>query len=482
MKCRFNAALIVFVLLVGNHSHARADEAAVRVTVDCATTLGPLRPINGVNGGPLECGGLIDLSAQFRAAKFPYVRLHDIHWPNPDVVDMHVVFPNPEADPARPESYDFAATDDFVKAIDAAGGKVIYRLGESIEHTKRKLHVNPPKDVDRWAAAAVGIVRHYEEGFANSPKLKIPYWEIWNEPENRPACWTGTDEDFYKLYAATARAIKAKFPNAKVGGPGAGEAGKLMRDGTIVPSVFFGGFLDRCQQEKLPLDFLSWHCYTNDPTEPATRARAIRKLLDAHGFEKTESHLNEWNYLPDKNWFPIMLRGQGESRKKCYERMHGAVGAAFVAAAMIEMADAPVDVANYYTANTGGFGMFDESGVPKKSYQAMAAFGQLQGKRVAASVEGMPGMRSIAVSDGAGRVSVLIAVPSGAPKGQLKVSIAMRELPWKGGSTCVANVLDDARNLQIVTKSTVLEGEEISVDLGAPSVALVVLSDPQNRK
>src|SRR5829696_7739415 len=101
------------------------------IVVDCSKSLGEFRPLHGVNGGPLDRGSLIDLSAFHRELAIPLTRLHDCHWPNADVVDVHVVFPDPRADPARPESYDFARTDAYLRPILAGGSSVVYRLGES---------------------------------------------------------------------------------------------------------------------------------------------------------------------------------------------------------------------------------------------------------------------------------------------------------------------------------------------------------------
>src|SRR5687768_16560253 len=97
----------------------------VQLVVDCSRPRGAVRPLHGVNSGPLEDGGLLDLSEFHRKAGFPLTRLHDIHWPNPDVVDMHVVFPNPDADPERAESYDFSRTDEYLRATLATGTKLV---------------------------------------------------------------------------------------------------------------------------------------------------------------------------------------------------------------------------------------------------------------------------------------------------------------------------------------------------------------------
>src|SRR5688572_9822397 len=127
--------------------------SAADVTVDCSRTTGRIRPLHGVNNGPLDAGGTVDLSAHHKELSIPFTRLLDAHWPSPDVVDLHVVFPNFDADPERPESYNFSRTDDYLSAIAATGSKIVYRLGESIEHTPKKYNVHPPKDPEKWAAA-----------------------------------------------------------------------------------------------------------------------------------------------------------------------------------------------------------------------------------------------------------------------------------------------------------------------------------------
>lgn len=476
MKRRIARAVLILLACLSSLA-AHAQEATPRIVVDCSKTIGQVRSLHGVNGGPIDQGGLIDLSDYFRAAKFPLVRLHDVHWPNADVVDMRVVFPDPSADPEKPESYDFAATDDFLRAIEATGAKVIYRLGESIEHTQRKRHANPPKDPARWAAAAVGVVRHYEEGFAGGAKIKVPYWEIWNEPDNRPSCWTGTDEEYFRLYAATARAIKQRFPQAKVGGPGLGNTGTLKPDGALAPSAFAAALLDFCRRERLPLDFFSWHCYTNDPNEPAARARAVRKLLDSYGFQSAESHLNEWNYLPDNDWMPVGLKGQGEPRRRFYARMHGAEGAAFIAATLIKLQDAPVDAANYFTVNTGGFGPFDEAGVAKKTYHALAAFGQLGEKRLEASAEALPTASVLASAATDGRVTVLLSW-SAPERADRSTTLVLRNLQWPGAASYTVQCLDGERGWETVDHGRRRPGDgaiAFPVRFTGPGLALVMV-------
>ena len=167
---------VLLTLALGAAAHGL--ETAAHIRVDCSKTVGQIRPLHGGNCGPLQTGGLIDLTDYHKKLRIPLTRLHDCHWPNPDVVDVHVVFPDFEKDPSDPKSYDFARTDEYIAAVAKTGAKVVYRLGESIEHTPRKHHVHPPRDVEKWARVCLGIIRHYNEGWAGGSRHAIEYWEI----------------------------------------------------------------------------------------------------------------------------------------------------------------------------------------------------------------------------------------------------------------------------------------------------------------
>ena len=92
--------------------------------------------------------------------------------------------------------------------------------------------------------------------------------------------WSGTDDDYLRLYRTAARAIKKEFPALKVGGPALGASGSFV-NGEFQPTEFAKNFLAMCRKDNVPLNFFSWHCYTNDPTELVARSRAIRRLLDS---------------------------------------------------------------------------------------------------------------------------------------------------------------------------------------------------------
>ena len=379
---------------------------------------------------------------------------------------MHAVFPDAAADPTKPESYDFERTDEFVKAIIDSGAGVVYRLGESIEHQKAKRHARPPKDPERWAAACVGVVRHYTEGWANGFTYPIRYWEIWNEPDNRPSCWTGTDDDYFRLYAVAANALKARFPKLMIGGPGLGNSGDLDGD-QIKPTPFLKSFLAKCREEKLPLDFLSWHCYTGDPAELARRAKGMRRVLDAAGFTAAESHLNEWNYLPDGKWTGMMAKDAGP-RQQWHDRLAGPEGAAFVAAALTLLQDAPLDVANYFSAEAQGMGLFSVHGKPLKTFHAFRAFRELARLRRLPITGPLPnGVTALAaVAADSAAVLVLLARYTG-EGGSIAVTL---RAPWAEKTTFDVIGVDKERDFDRL-KCDVTAG--VTVDLPAYSVRLL---------
>ena len=428
---------------------------AADLRVDFSRTNGVLRALHGGNNGPLGYGELVNLTAFHRELAIPITRLHDSAWPYPDIVDIHAIFRDFNADPARPESYRFGPTDDYLRAITNTGARIVYRLGESIEHAKRKRYVHPPPDAARWTDICLGIIRHFNEGWADGQHLGIRYWEIWNEPENRPAMWTGTDTEFYQLYSTASKTIKARWPELKVGGPALGHLGEFQED-TLQPSNFLRGFMDRIKADRAPLDFFSWHTYTTNASVLVTRARAVRQFLNSEGFRATESHLNEWNYLPDHDWAP-MLSASGQTRERWYARQGGAEGAAFAAATLIELQDAPLDMANYYSADNQPFGLFTLHGTPKKTFYAFKAFSALLDSPIRVELTGtLPGRLSASASVSANRREAMFLVSdTGTMAGDH--SISGENWPWPGGAEAEVFILDARRNLDRVRTERLAE-------------------------
>jgi hypothetical protein len=287
--------------------------------------------------------------------------------------------------------------------------------------------------------------------------------------------WTGTDDQYFQLYEVTAKAIKARWPHLKVGGPSLGYTGEFEAT-RFKPGKFLVRFLEYCRDHHAPLDFFSWHLYTKDPADYARRARAIRQLLDEHGFGNAESHLNEWNYLPDGDWGPMMKEGQGTKREQWSARMRGPEGAAFAAWTLTSLQDAPVNMANYYTAEIQMFGMFNFNGVPQKTFYAFKAFRALLDTPRRVKTPPCESGR-IALCAGINIESTQAAVLlSNFDQTGVLPELAVRNLPWSAATRFELYLVDGKTDFQLAQEGTLsTDGRLTMVQLKPPSVALVKL-------
>jgi hypothetical protein len=350
----------------------------------------PIRALHGVNNGPVTYGGFVDVSEDYRAAGIPSVRIHDPNWPHAWEVDVHTIFPDFSKDPEDPASYDFHRTDDYLASIIATGATIVYRLGESIEHTTRTYFVHPPADFEKWARICAGIVRHYNLGWADGFHYGIEHWELWNETdlvgisafveERGGPTWTGTIEDYFRIYEVTATHLKQQFPTIKIGGPA---ATSLNLEGTEA-------FLAYCRDHGAPLDFFSWHTYTGDLEKLLANAAWMERKLDEYGFGAAENILDEWNY----EFLAAGRFDDHELTREVFGRIRGGEGAAFAASVLCELQDTRVDMAHYYDGQPRSWwcGLFDDFGCRLPTFWVFERFGRLASlpRRRVVEIDGAP--------------------------------------------------------------------------------------------
>ncbi len=435
------------------------------LTVHAGQRLGGFRALHGVTGGPWVQGGCWDLSDRFEEMRTPVVRLHDCPYSDPGTVDVHCIFPDFAADPENPDSYRFERTDEHLDPLIRRGIQVIYRLGESIEHSKKKYYVNPPADSRKWARVCANIVRHYNHGWAEGFQWNIGRWEIWNEPDVNPKCWTGTAEEYLDLYQNAALAIKAVDRNLMVGGPALGHKWDL-----------FVQFLQYCRHHSLPLDFVSWHAYGDMPRKLMDRIEYGHACLKEHGFQDIETHLTEWNYVTSFTLEPMVAR-------EVYARTIGVEGAAFTGAMLAFLQSTELDLACYCSA-VGGIGrlcMFDRYCAPNTSFYAFKAFGEVvsRGTRVAVTGNDIEsGLGIVAgVNPDAGEAAVLVSNFQNADR---RHEVSLEGLPIASPIHCREYVIDGARQLA-KDREQILSGNSfcLVLDLPAPSARLLCFSTQQ---
>lgn len=373
------------------------------VTVNTNETIGLIKRMNAVNNGPVrsrsdQSKGNFD---DYKALRIPYARIHDAgacySYGAPHTVDVNQIFTNFDADENDPASYDFVLTDEYLSNIIAAGTQVFYRLGATIEHWIKKYNTLPPKNFEKWARICEHIIMHYNEGWADGFRWNIVYWEIWNEPDLDPddspnkRCWGGTKAQFFDLYRITAKHLKKRFPDLKIGGPALAGHRDWAQD-----------FISAMAKDGVPMDFFSWHRYAVEPRQIVDACRFYRKLLDDNGYTGAESILNEYNYV----------RGWSDDWIYSIEQMIGIKGGAFTAACMCACQNEPLDMLMYYDARVSCTMncLFSTITLKRlKGYYGFYAFAELAdlGNQVRCDSDD-PAVYALAAKGGDGKTAILI--------------------------------------------------------------------------
>ena len=417
---RAKACLAAFIAAA-----AVCSGAVTVVEVDFSREIGVVKPVNGV-GQPPMIGKLLSypMFHYLKEAGIPYSRLHDVTgWLGGGLfVDIPNLFPDFDADESDPANYCFAYTDSLMKALDANGVEPFFRLGVTIENFVEyngglpPKNILPPKDFAKWARICEHVIRHYTEGWADGFRMKVTYWEIWNEPENQPdvsknPMFRGPFSEYMRLYGVVSTHLKKCFPHLKIGGYGhcgfyAGVGSDHIPAANSSPRMSYfvecsHRFLAAARDNKWPLDFFSYHSYSA-PKEAMRQVRFADEHLSEYGFtaDRCERIFNEW--------LPYVK----------HENLGTALQAAGVAAELIGLQNGPCDVACIYDARCG-VGNYSPlfnplTYKPHKAYYAFTAFNELRklGTAVAVRKTGDDDLW-VAAAKGEGGAAVMMANDSG---------------------------------------------------------------------
>lgn len=230
-----------------------------------------------------------DVRQQVRAAHrdcgFKYLRFHGLFDD-----DMSVVIYDPMT---RQTYYSFFNIDSIFDFLLDAGMKPFVELGfmpeafasgdQTIFHYKG--NVTPPKDYSQWADLITAFTEHLLDRYGEE-EVSQWFFEVWNEPNLR-CFFKGTQEEYFKLYETTARAIKAVCPGLRVGGP------------ATSANAWIPEFRAFCEENNVSLDLITTHHYPSD--DPLSSAGMNGPGFIGQGYEElaamaaqmTEEQINE---------------------------------------------------------------------------------------------------------------------------------------------------------------------------------------------
>ncbi|MEJ8843659.1 glycoside hydrolase [Lacibacter sp. H375] len=279
------------------------------ITIDYNKTSGKLNTMfkECVGAGRANEGLRADWQQQLAYVKkqcgFKYIRMHGLL-----TDDMAVYTEDNKGNPV----YNYMYVDALIDFLQSIGMKPFVELGfmpNALASGPQTIfwwkgNVTPPKDYEKWAALVRNLTQHFTEIYG-AEEVKTWYFEVWNEPNLTPGFWTGTQEEYFKLYKYAAHAVKSVNKEYRVGGPGT--AGAAWEAETI----------EFCKKNNVPIDFVSTHSYgvtqgfldeygqggtalSKDPMSVSGDVLQSRNEIQTSSKPNLELHYTEWSssYTP----------------------------------------------------------------------------------------------------------------------------------------------------------------------------------------
>ena len=294
----------------------------------------------------------------------------------------------------------------------------------------------PPKDFGKWSDLVAAWAEHLCGRYGKTVVASWP-WEVWNEPDGN--YWTGSVEDFCRLYDVTVEALVRVLPGVRVGGPHT--CGAHGRPGA---GPFLRRFLEHCLSgtnwatggRGTQLDFVGCHA----KGRPSLGSGVVRMGLQRH-LNDIRTNLDIVKEFPELAGRPVILgESDPEGCAACSMRTHpenayrnGPLYGAYVVEAIARTYEisrrAGVDIEGSVTwaflfegqPYFEGFRDLATNGIDKAVLNAFRMLGKLGGNwlEVASShalsldailgegVRGAPDVNALATADEAG-VSILL--------------------------------------------------------------------------
>lgn len=360
-----------------------------------------------------------------RDAGFRYIRFHGL------LSDDMGVY---KIDAQGKEQYNFQYIDALFDYLLSIGIKPFVELGfmpnAMASGTKTifwwRGNVTPPRDYGQWERLVEALTRHWTERYGRQ-EVASWYFEVWNEP-NLDGFWAGTQDEYFRLYAHAARAVKRVDPSYRVGGPATAGA-------AWIPEM-----IAHADKNKVPLDFVSTHSYgvgegyldefgtkgtvlSTDDMAVASDVLKNRKEIAASAMPKLELHYTEWSssYTPADPTHDSYHQAAYILKK--LKQSSGAVQSM----SYWVFTDIFEEPGPRFEAFHGGFGLMNTQGIKKPAYFAYQFLNQLGDTELKNKDKD-----SWATVDDKGNVQVLLwDYTHTLPKGVNNQQFFVRDLPPK---------------------------------------------------
>jgi len=130
-------------------------------------------------------------------------------------------------------------------------------------------------------------------------------------------------------------------------------------------------------------------------------------------------------------------------------------------AALLELQDAPVDVCNLFHGELGGFGLFNEHGMPEKNFYALRAFrGLLDTPRRVETHGAVAGQLALAAGLNPANTEASVLI-SNLAHPQSEYRLIVSKPPWSGRTVVETRLVDAEHNLGVISSATNVSSSEI---------------------
>ncbi|SFV16556.1 GH39 family glycosyl hydrolase [Pseudoduganella namucuonensis] len=370
-----------------------------------------------------------------RDAGFKYIRMHGL------LTDDMAVYGGTDAQ--GNERYNFQYIDSLFDYLLSIGVKPFVELGfmpQALASGSKTIfwwrgNVTPPHSYDKWGKLVKALTEHWTERYG-SKEVASWYFEVWNEP-NLDGFWAGTQDEYFKLYAYAARAVKSVNPSYKVGGPATAGA-------AWIPEM-----IAYCAKNAVPLDFVSTHTYgvgegyldefgtkgtVLNKDEQAVSGDVLknRKEIAESAMPNLELHYTEWS----SSYTPADPTHDSYHQAAYILQKLKQVGTAAQSMSYWVFTDIFEEPGPRFEAFHGGFGLMNTQGIKKPGYFAYQFMNQL-----AANELENKDKHSFATTDGKGNVQmVLWDYTHTLPEGINNQQFFIKDLPPKNKGEVAVNM------------------------------------------
>jgi xylan 1,4-beta-xylosidase len=462
--------LLIIVLVMFYWQLVFSQERKVSIQVDPSIQVGEMKPFwpffgyDEPNYTTRKYGKKLLTELQQLSPTIVYVRAHNLLTSKGNSVGPDLKWGYTDAykeDKKGKPIYNWTVVDSIIDTYIERGMKPLMEIGfmpkdlsskpEPYEHTWSKGGnlwtgwTYPPKDYNKWRELVYQWVKHSIERYGKEEVLTW-LWEVWNEPDIQ--YWSGTFEEYCKLYDFAADGLKRACPECTIGGPHttsprSDKAYKYLTD-----------FIEHCLRGKnyatgktgTPLQYIGFHAKGSPEfVDGHIRMNMGAQLKDIQrGFEAVNS-------FPDLKTVPIIVgecdpegcAACSEKRDPKYGYRNGTMYSSYTAASFARI----YELMDKYKVNLqgvvswsfefedqewfAGFRDLATHGVDKPVLNVFRMFGMMKGQRVSVASDGGLNVNDI-ISEGVRKGNDVHAIAS---KDQHSISVMV----WNYHDDNIAN-------------------------------------------